>query len=254
MSLAFDRRPCPDSLVSRLDPRWKLAALVLAATGVVGLGGLPAAGLALAGAVALVFLSRLPLGWYVRRLGTVAAFLLLVAGPLPFLLDPHGPGWDLGPIHCSLHAGAVALVLCAKGLALVSLMLVLFATAPLDATLKAAHALRVPGLLVQLAVLCYRYIFVVADEWARLRTALRVRGYRNRISRHSYHTLGSVTGTLLVRGNERAERVGQAMRCRGFDGRFRSLTAFGTTAADIIAFAAIVAGAGGLLAWDLVQR
>ena len=66
--------------------------------------------------------------------------------------------------------------------------------------------------------------------------ALRVRGYRNRANLHSYRTIGAVTGALLVRGWERGERVGHAMRCRGFDGRFRSLSEFRTTAADVLMF------------------
>ena len=36
------------------------------------------------------------------------------------------------------------------------------------------------------------------------------------------------------------------MRCRGFDGRFRSLAAFRTRPADVLAFALIAAGAVGL--------
>jgi cobalt/nickel transport system permease protein len=98
--------------------------------------------------------------------------------------------------------------------------------------------------------LTYRYVFVLAEELRRLRIALRVRGYRNRPTRHSYRTMGHVAGTLLVRGYERAERVGQAMRCRGFDGRFRSLTAFHTTPADVLFFAVVLGGAGALVGWD----
>jgi cobalt/nickel transport system permease protein len=120
----------------------------------------------------------------------------------------------------------LALRLLAKAAAILTLMLVLLATAPLEATFKAAHALRVPGLLVQLAMLTMRYTFLFGTELTRMRVALRVRGYRSRVARHSYRTIGHVAGTLLVRGYERAERVGQAMRCRGFDGRFRSLTEF----------------------------
>ena len=62
-----------------------------------------------------------------------------------------------------------------KALALATLAAVLLVSAPLDATLKAAHALRVPGLLIQLALLSYRYLFVLGDELARLRIALRCR-------------------------------------------------------------------------------
>src|SRR5207244_54852 len=153
------------------------------------------------------------------------------------------------------YAGlGVAVLLCAKALAIVTLMFVLLATSPLDATLKAAHALHVPGLLIQLAVLTYRYVFVLSDELARLRVALRVRGYRNRANLHSYRTVGHVAGTLLVRGHERGERVGQAMRCRGFDGRFRALNEFQTSSPDVCFFLALVAAVSGLLVWDLAQR
>jgi cobalt/nickel transport system permease protein len=141
-----------------------------------------------------------------------------------------------------------------KTLTLVLLMLVLLATAPLPDTFKAAQMLRVPGLLVQLAVLTYRYIFVLGSELNRIRVALRVRGYRNRMSLHSYRTAGHVAGALLVRGYERAERVGQAMRCRGFDGRFRSLNEFRTRAEDVLLFVLILGSAIALLVWDVLRR
>src|SRR5205085_10442847 len=174
--------------------------------------------------------------------------------PLPLLLDGPGPVWEVGPLSASWHGLSVALFVAGKALTVVTLMLVLLASAPLEDTLKAAHALRVPGLLVQLAVLTYRYIFVLAGELAQLRVALRVRGYRNRANRHSYRTVGHVAGALLVRGYERAERVGQAMRCRGFTGRFHSLTAFQTTKSDVAAFVLLVGCAVGLLVWDILRR
>jgi cobalt/nickel transport system permease protein len=197
--------------------------------------------------VALLFaaLARLPRRWYLRQLAAALSFVALFAAPLPFLLQgPQGPDWlwTWGPLHISEHGATLAVRLCSKVATVASLALVILATAPLDATLKAMHALKVPGLLVQLLLLTYRYVFVLADELARLRIAVRVRGYRNRVSGHSYRTIGHVAGTLLVRGYERSERVGQTMRCRGFDGRFRSLTAFHTTAADVLVFTVILSG------------
>ena len=254
MTLAFDHLPCPDSPLRRLDPRWKLAALVPAALLVALLRGLPAAGAALAGALALAALARIPGRWLLGRLGAAALFLALFTLPLPLLLHDGGPAWELGPLRLSWYGLRVSLLLTAKAVAILTLMLIILVSAPLDATLKAAHALRVPGLLIQLVTLTYRYVFLLADELGRLRVALRVRGYRNRMSRHSYRTVGHVAGTLLVRSYERAERVGQAMRCRGFDGRFRSLAEFRTAAADVLAFALIAGCSVGLLLWDLTQR
>ncbi len=254
MTLAFSVPPQPQSLVSRLDPRWKLAALLFAAAIAATLHTLPAATCALAAALLLAFLARLPPRWFLQRLGALAVFLALFTLPLPWLLDDNGPGWSVGPVRFSLHGLEVALLLGAKAVTIVTLFLVVQVTAPLEATLKAAHALRVPGLLVQLGLLSYRYLFVLADELARLRIALRVRGYRNRANRHSYRTAGHVAGTLLVRGYERAERVSQAMRCRGFNGQFRSLTAFRTRRSDVLAFLLVTAGAAALAAWDWLPR
>jgi cobalt/nickel transport system permease protein len=250
MTLSLEQLPCPDSPLRRLDPRWKLAALTLAAAAVAFLHTLPAATAALAGAVMLLLLARLPPRWWLGRLGLVALFLGLFAVTCPFLVLGPGPAWHLGPVVVSLYGLGVGLLLLAKGLAIVALLLVLLVTAPLDVTLKAAHSLHVPGLLVQLVLLTYRYIFVVGQELARLRVALRARGYRNRVSRHSYRTIGNVTGSLLVRSYERAERVGCAMRCRGFDGRFRALVEFHTSGADVLGFVLITGGAAGLLLWD----
>jgi cobalt/nickel transport system permease protein len=79
---------------------------------------------------------------------------------------------------------------------------------------------------------------------------MRARGFRARATRHGYRALGHATGALLVRGSDRADAVAAAMRCRGFDGAFHTLTAFRTTARDIMFFAATVAAALALVVWD----
>jgi cobalt/nickel transport system permease protein len=254
MTLAVDLPPCPDSPLSRRDPRWKLAALAPAALTAAFPRAWPAVLLAFAGAMLLAAFARLPPRWYLRRVAVVLGFLALFVVPLPFLLRGDGPSWGYGPFFVSLHGANVAALLVVKTMTVLTIVLVLLGTAPLDATLKAAHHLRVPGLLVQLALLSYRYLFVLAEELTRLRVALRVRAFRSRVSAHSYQTIGHVAGTLLVRGHERAERVGHAMRCRGFDGVFRSLTEFRTTPADVLLWVSVVAAAGGVVALDLWLR
>jgi cobalt/nickel transport system permease protein len=254
MTLALDSLPRFDSPLTRLDARWKLAALLTAVAAVALLRTLPPALLALAVALALALGGRLPPRWLLQRLGGLALFLAVFTVWLPFLIPDPEHTWHWGPVAVSPRGVTVALLLGGKAVTIVTLMLVLLATAPLNVTLRAAHALRVPGVLVQVALLTYRYIFLVAGEFVRLRTALRVRGYRNRASLHSYRTIGHVAATLLVRSAERGERVGHAMRCRGFDGRFRSLAEFRTTPADVAFFILVVCSAAGLLAWDFLRR
>ncbi len=85
-----------------------------------------------------------------------------------------------------------------------------------------------------------------------MRIALRLRGYRQSATMASLRTIGHVGGTLLVRASDRAEHVGQALRCRGFDGRFRSLTRFHTRPLDVAFCAAALAFGTVLLAWDFL--
>jgi cobalt/nickel transport system permease protein len=251
MTLGLSALPCPDSPLRRIDPRWKLAGLVLLTVVTACLRHLMPAAVAFGAALFLAALGRLPARWYWTRLGVAALFLSPFVTLLPFLVHQRDGGLLLGSLAVPYGVG-LALLLTMKALAVVSLMLVLLATAPLDATLKAARELRIPGLLVQLGLLTYRYVFVLSSELRRLRVALRVRGYRNRATRHSYRTIGHVAGTMLVRGVERAEWVGHAMRCRGFDGRFRSLTPFHTQPRDLAAFLLLLGATAGLLTWDIL--
>jgi cobalt/nickel transport system permease protein len=254
MTLVLASPHCPDSLVARLDPRWKLAALLIAAGVFAVLQSLPAAETALAAALILVLVSRLPMRWYLQRLAPVVLFVGAVVLTLPLLVRDTEPVLRLGPLALSQSGLRLAILLACKGLGIVSLMLVLVGTAPLEDSIRAAHALRVPGLLVHLSMLTYRYLFVLAGELAQLRVALRLRGYHNRLNRHSFRTIGHVVGTLLVRSYERSERVGQAMRLRGFDGQFRSLRCFQTSRRDVLGSMVVIGCALGLLAWDISCR
>jgi len=249
MTLPLAQHDVPDSPAARWDARWKLAALVLAAFGIAALDRLLPSLAALALGLALVALARLSARWVRDRLGLFALAALPFLLVLPFTLDG-GPGFDLGPLRVFERGLEVGLALFSRCLAVGCLALVLVGTAPLHQTLAAAHHLKAPGLLVLVAALAYRYTFLLASEYRRVRVALRTRGFRMAASRHGYRTLGHVTGAVLVRGADRAERVSEAMRCRGFDGRFHTTTEFRTSAGDIIGFTTLVLTVIALVAWD----
>ena len=254
MTLGFTHRDVPDSPLARWDARWKLAALVLAAFCVAALDRLVPSLAALAVGLLLVALARLPGKWVRGRLVLFALAALPFLAVLPFTLDLGGPGWDVGPVRVSERGLVVGCAVFARCLAIGCLALVLVGTAPLHHTLAAAHELKVPGLLVLVTGLAYRYAFLLADEYKRVRVALRTRGFRMRADRHGYRTLGHVTGAVLVRGADRADRVAAAMRTRGFDGTFRTTAAFRTTTRDVLAFVVPIAAVATLVVWDRLGR
>ncbi len=241
MQVRFSPPPVTDSPLARLDDRWRLAALLLALVAVAAIRSVVAAALALVGALVLAWLGRMPWRWYLGRLSVAVVLLALFVVPVPLLarVEP-------------LEGIRLAAVVVLDSLSLFTLACLLLVTAPLETTLKAAQALHFPRLLIHLALLSYRYLFVLAEELSRLRVALRVRGFRNRAGLHSWRTVGAASGTLLVRGHDRAERVAHAMRCRAFDGRFRALATFHTTARDVLAFGLIVGVAAGLKTLDVL--
>lgn len=196
----------------------------------------------------LVILAKLPVRWYLLRMMGLTLFLLLFLAWPVFFPAPDEATVEIGTLVLGRDSLFHLIGVLSRALAMVSLVLVHLATTPLPDTFKAAHSLRVPGLLVQVLMLTYRYLFLLGEEFRRLRTALRVRGFRNRAAMHSYRTIGQVAGTLLVRSLDRAERVAHAMRARGFEGQFRSLNDFQTTWRDVVFFIVVVGLAGGMVA------
>ncbi len=254
MTLIFD---CPNPVESpllRWDSRWKLAAFVPAIGLVAGMQMLLPIATAFLEAVLLILLSRQPLSWYFKRWAFLFPLLAALFVVLPLVMHGEGGFWEIGPVKVSMFGFLGACRLTLRALTIVSLALILLTTTHLPNLYKAAHCLYIPSPIVHIFALSYRYLFLLAEEFGRLRIALRLRGFRNRGNLHSYHTIGNVAGILLVRGTERAERVGQAMRSRGYDGQFHTLTEFRTTWADIGWFFLIMATAGLLFAWDWFLR
>lgn len=235
MTLAVRDAAVPPSPLSRWDARWKLAAVLLAGVAVVSLRSPYPAAVAVIVAVGLCFWGRVPPAVFASRLGV----LLLAVLPVVVVLPLTAEGGTRTAVTVALRAVALG-----------TLALVVLRTAPLGHTLAAAHRLYVPGVLVQIAQLAYRYSLLFFAETRRLRIALRTRGFRPATTAHAYRTLGSSAGTLLVRGGDQAERVADAMRARGFDGTYHTLTAFCTTMLDVAGFIMMIAGFVGLVLWD----
>jgi cobalt/nickel transport system permease protein len=251
MSLNAEHLAPRDSWLARRDPRWRLVAFASAVIGVALLRDIGPTGAALVFALIVALLGRVPGPWYRARLGVLVLALIPFLVVVPFMVDRGERLWEWHTLHVTDAGLATAATLGMKSIALATLALTLLASAPLYVTLAAAGRLGMPNLLVHLTLLTYRYVFLLFDELSRLRVALRVRGFRNAMNTHSYRTIGQVTGTLLVRGSDRGDRVAHAMRCRGFDGQFRTLTKYRTSWNDVWMLVVVLSMFGGLVAWDV---
>ncbi len=93
-------------------------------------------------------------------------------------------------------------------------------------TVRLGHGLERLGLprkLCFLLLFSYRQLFVIHQEYQRLRRAARLRGFIPANSLHTYRTYSHLFGMTLVKSWNRGERIHQAMILRGFNGKLTPL-------------------------------
>lgn len=233
-------------LIARLDPRTRLLTALGLVAGLATLERPPLILLALLAAVMLVYMAKLPAGALAHRLVHVEAFMIVLFAFLPFT-TPGEPLFSIGPFAATeqgiLRAVTIALKVNVAALAIFAL---LSSLEPVRLG-RAMAGLGAPLPFVHLFLLTVRYIGVLRAETGRLREAMRARAFAARSDWHTWRTLGNLAGMTLVRSLERAERVHEAMRCRGYSGRFPFPPAEAFGRAD-----AAFAFAGGLAVLGLV--
>jgi cobalt/nickel transport system permease protein len=220
------------SAISRLDPRTRIVAALVFSLLLALSNRFAVLGLGLAVALAAVLAARLKPGATLRRLAALNGFMLLLLAVLPWSV-PGAVLWKCGPLAITREGLCLAAAIALKGNAIVLLLMVLLGTLDIVTMGHALRHLYVPEKLTHLLLFTVRYIDVLEREFQRLTAAMRIRGFRARVSWHTYRSYGYLVGMLLVRSLERAERIVAAMKCRGFRGRFYLLDHFHFSRADL---------------------
>jgi len=213
------------SPLHRLDPRCKLAAAALLTLIVAVLTRCSALWAALIVSLGLVLIARLDINKVARSLLIVNTFIFFLWLVVPFTVSGNAL-WQMGPLALTNEGLMLAARVTIKSNAIALVFIALVATQPVATVGPALGSLKVPGKLVQLLLLTYRYIFVIEQEYRRLSRAAIIRGFLPRTNLHTYKTYAYMAGILFVRAGLRAERVHQAMRCRGYNGRLHTLHQF----------------------------
>jgi cobalt/nickel transport system permease protein len=211
--------PAAPSLLGRLDPRTRIVAAFAFALSTIAATGPAALTSALGLAAVMAVLARLKPAATLRRLLALEGFMAVVLVMLPFTL-PGIPVFELAGLSASAEGVARALAILAKANAVTLAMLALMGSMEAVTLGHALARLGLPERFIALFLLTIRYIGVLHQEFARLRLAMRARGFRMNTSLHTWRSMGWLVGMLLVSSLGRAERIHAAMRCRGFSGRF----------------------------------
>jgi cobalt/nickel transport system permease protein len=228
----------PASPIHRLDPRAKIVGLagitvIAVSTPLRAWPAFAACALALAAVAAVAHVGPRTV-W--SRVKVILPLVLFVGAFVPFVRG--GPAVQAGPLALS-EAGLATFVLVSAKATIGAVGAVLLgATTGFPDILHGLERMRAPRLLIVIAGFLYRYVFVIADEARRTRTALMARAYR---PRHlgQVAALGRMVTTLVLRGYERGERVYIAMLARGYAGTMPRLSVLSFGRADTVFLAAL---------------
>jgi cobalt/nickel transport system permease protein len=216
-----------DSMIHKLDPKIRVSLTVVYSFVIALAYQFPVLIIALVLSSILVTIARVNIKEVLKRMVIVNALIFLLWVILPFTF--HGEVLTrMGSFAIYRPGVTLAAQITLKSNAILLAFIALIATMPFATLGYALHRLRVPEKIVHLLLMTYRYIFVIEEEYKRLLRAAKIRGFQPGTNINTYRTFSYVIGMLFVRSAARAERVHQAMLCRGFKGKFYSLQEFQT--------------------------
>jgi len=250
MPLDIDRFAHLASPLQRWDPRFKTFALGLFILGVALIKAIPLSVIALVAALLLVWMAGLPAHFVAGGVKWVLLFLLpfFIIMPLSY---PGEPALRVLGLPFAWEGLRLAVLIVLKAMAIVLTAYALFGSSRFDISMLALQRLKCPGIIVQMLLFTYRYVFVFLAEMRRMDTAMAARGFVKKADRRTLRVIGNFVGTLLVRSFERTERIYKAMLSKGYQGEFHTLVDFEARGIDWVKAALVLVIAGLLFGADV---
>lgn len=219
--------------IAALDPRMRIVLAVVYAVVVVALNSLAVLTAALFLSLILLSLSGLAPRKTLKRMVMMDGFIIFMLLMLPFTM-PGEVMFTLWGLTASWEGLWRAVEICLTANAVILAVMTLVGTMEPVTMGHALFALKVPVSLVHLMMFTLRYIDVLREEYQRLRTSMKLRGFQPGTNWHTYRSFGYLVGMMLVRAIERSERILAAMKCRGFSGRILLLEEFCLSRSDLV--------------------
>jgi cobalt/nickel transport system permease protein len=214
----FARR---DNILQRLDSRVKLA-VTFGGIGTVLLSSRPVLPVALFLVVFSILLGlKIPLRFVVGRYLPAAGIILMLLVLHGFMIgsDPLLE-FSLGDWQLALYQEGIdrGVLVGSRMLGAFSLLLILGFVTPAHDIFRALHWFRIPKGWVEIALMTYRYIFVLLDDACDIATSQKIRlGYVG--FRQSLSSMGTLAGSVLVRSLDQSLRTHEAMTARAYTGQ-----------------------------------
>jgi cobalt/nickel transport system permease protein len=250
-----------DGFLQRIDPRVKILSLLGLLVATAFIRNIPALIAMYGVTLVLATSSKLPLGFFVKR---VWLFIPIFTGivVLPATLSIITPGTIVVPLWMwhGTQVGITAQGLTAAGLIVmrvatsVSLVVLMTLTTPWTQLLAALRALMVPKIFILIIGMAYRYIYLLLTSVTDMFTARRSRAVGNQGAdyKEGQRFVTASAGALFGKSHALSEEVHMAMVSRGYSGDAKSLSGFRFGMLDAVFLAGCSAVAFAVLWGDRV--
>jgi cobalt/nickel transport system permease protein len=239
-------------LLQRIDPRAKIVGLAGLLIVAALLHNIAALAVMYAGTVAIAAASRLPIGFFVKRVWLfIPIFTLIVVAPATLSIVNHGDvvlelwTWNGTPQGITSQGLESAGLVVSRVAVSISLVVLLTLTTPWTRLLAALRSLGVPRIFILVIGMAYRYIFLLlgsVTDMYESRKSRTVGTQRHDAGARKF--VAASAGTLFGKASHLAEEVHQAMVSRGYRGDAQTLESTRLGAADFaFVLGAAVAGA-----------
>ena len=226
------------------DPRAKIVGMLIAVGAASLTSSLAGLGLLYLAALAAARASRVPFGFFVKRvwLGIPLFAGIVVVPAIFFVPGPRVFDLAIGPAHLapSWNGLAGAAMLVSRVGVSVSIAVLLVVTTPWADVLKSLRALRVPQVFVLVLSMTYRYIFLFLHTANGILLARKSRTVGRTAGGEQRRWITGTMGNLMSRAFNMSNEVYAAMLARGFGGEVRTYSTYRLTRTDVAALGAIL--------------
>jgi cobalt/nickel transport system permease protein len=243
------------SLLHRWDVRCKTVTILVCSFAIASLSHLAPALIAIGLSLTILLIAKISFTKVLLRLLAISGFVSMFLVVMPFSVPVHNGDTVLvfngmDSLVFNLRGLLLAATIAAKAVAIAVLMEPLLSTAPFPVTLHGLSRLGIPEMVGQMLLLSYRYLHVFRHEARRMFSGMQVRGFRKRTELATLRAMGNFIGMLFVRSFERTERVFDAMRARGYQGRFPEPAELRLQIRDVVLAAGLIAAGAALIIYD----
>ena len=247
-----------DGVLQRLDPRFVFIFLLsLVVVSVILRNPLSMSFMILLSLI-LALLSKVPLGWYLKRVWLFVPLFSVVA-LIPSMTNLVTRGEAFGPsvnilgtaVYFTKEGLAYAVTFTLRVGAAVSLSILMVATIGWSRLMAALAQLRFPPSFVIILDMTYRYIHLLLDTVANMFMARKSRMVSRPNKREIREIGGSSVTNLFNKSYKMSENVYQAMISRGYTGKPRIMSDLRSNRTDAVFTVAVMGFAAVVLVFDL---